>query len=130
MNANLIHFSSFTNYESELERRIIPLIYSTFEALDEDSADLLQSYFKAYGDMVRYYAQFSTREELKKKYAEQMMNKIDVPFLLKNEDPLEKFALQWLMRQGHCIDEVLLGMYKPNYVHDIYSKAKEYGILS
>ena len=127
MNTNLIHFTSFTNYESELERRIIPLIYSTFEALDEDSANLLQSYFKAYGEMVRYYAQFSTREAIKEKYAQQSS---EVQFSLTNEDHLEKFALQWLMRQGNCVDEVLLGMYKPQYVHDIYSKGKDYGILS
>lgn len=42
MNSQLTSFTSFEHYEDELGGSITPMIAEKFEALDEDSADLLQ----------------------------------------------------------------------------------------
>lgn len=42
MNAQLTSFTSLEHYEAELGGSITPMIADKFEALDEDSADLLQ----------------------------------------------------------------------------------------
>lgn len=42
MNAQLTTFTSLEHYEAELGGSITPMIADKFEALDEDSADLLQ----------------------------------------------------------------------------------------
>lgn len=42
MNAQLTTFTSLEHYEAELGENITPMIADKFEALDEDSADILQ----------------------------------------------------------------------------------------
>lgn len=42
MNAQLTTFTSLEHYEAELGGSITPMIADKFEALDDDSADLLQ----------------------------------------------------------------------------------------
>jgi hypothetical protein len=44
---------SFAAYEEDLYTKIVPLIHDTFEELDEDSAALLQRFFRAHGDAIR-----------------------------------------------------------------------------
>ena len=44
---------SFAAYEEDLYTKIVPLIHDTFEELDEDSAELLQRFFRAHGDAIR-----------------------------------------------------------------------------
>jgi hypothetical protein len=44
---------SFAAYEEDLYTKIVPLIHDTFEELDEESADLLQRFFRAHGDAIR-----------------------------------------------------------------------------
>ena len=42
LDSSLEHMRSFQAYEDELYSKIVPLIYDTFEELDEDSAAVLQ----------------------------------------------------------------------------------------
>ncbi|KAG7348425.1 hypothetical protein IV203_017130 [Nitzschia inconspicua] len=62
---DLAKVRSFAAHEDELYGRIIPLIYDTFELMDDKTSDVLQAYFAAYAVAVRYAIAKKTREVLK-----------------------------------------------------------------
>ena len=65
LDAQLQDIRSFAKHEDELYGRIIPLLYDTFEAMDDQTSDVLQAYFAAYAVAVRYAIAHKTRELLK-----------------------------------------------------------------
>ena len=44
---------SFQDYENDLHTKVIPLIHNAFEELDDTSAHVLQTFFKAHGAAIR-----------------------------------------------------------------------------
>jgi len=65
LDADLDRVRSFAAHEEELYGRIIPLLYDTFEAMDDHTADVLQAYFAAYAVAVRFSIAKKTRQVLK-----------------------------------------------------------------
>jgi hypothetical protein len=65
LDTDLEHIRSFAAHEDELYGRIIPLLYGTFEAMDDSTSDVLQAYFAAYAVAVRYAIAKKTRQILK-----------------------------------------------------------------
>ena len=65
LDAQLQDIRSFAKHEDELYGKIIPLLYDTFEAMDDQTSDVLQAYFAAYAVAVRYAIAHKTRELLK-----------------------------------------------------------------
>jgi len=111
LNKELVNFTSFAHYESELERRIIPMFASTFESLDEGAVERIQKFFIKYGEMVRYNTSSRIRE---------MVAKPDCPSGPHHLSPgqtLQDYALRWLLHKSpQVIDVVLVGMAKQTYV--------------
>ena len=64
LDADLDRIRSFTAHEEELYGRIIPLLYDTFEAMDDHTSDVLQAYFAAYAVAVRFAIAKKTRQVL------------------------------------------------------------------
>ena len=64
MDASLEWTRSFDAYEDHLMNVAVPLIYGTFEELDEESAGILQLFFKAHGMAVRMAVARWTRDLL------------------------------------------------------------------
>lgn len=64
LDADLEHIRSFAAHEDELYSRIIPLLYDTFEAMDDRTSEVLSAFFAAYAVAVRYAIAKNTREVL------------------------------------------------------------------
>ena len=61
LNASLPKFASFEQWEHEIATQLVPMLHAKFEALDGDSADVLQAFFEAYGRAVRATSDDKTR---------------------------------------------------------------------
>ncbi|CAN0267067.1 unnamed protein product [Ectocarpus sp. 6 AP-2014] len=92
MNTQLTKFTSLEHYEAELGGSITPMIADKFEALDDDSADLLQNFFDRYGKMVRYSCAQRVRD-----MATTGKGCPSGAHLLADSEPLQIYALRWLM---------------------------------
>lgn len=55
------NIKSFAAYEKDIYNKVVPLIHETFEELDEQSVDLLQSFFQAHANAVRFSIAKNTR---------------------------------------------------------------------
>ena len=64
LDVKLENVSSFAAHEQELYQKIIPLIYDSFEEVDESTSQVLQAFFVAYGLAVRYQIASKTRQLL------------------------------------------------------------------
>ena len=65
LDSDLEHIRSFAAHEDELYGRIIPLLYDTFEAMDDTTSNVLQAYFAAYAVAVRFAIAKKTRQLLR-----------------------------------------------------------------
>ncbi|CAJ1959871.1 unnamed protein product [Cylindrotheca closterium] len=61
---DLENIRSFAAHEEELYSRIIPLLYDTFEAMDDRTSEVLSAFFAAYAVAVRYAIAKNTRKVL------------------------------------------------------------------
>jgi len=97
---------SFAAHEDELYGRIIPLIYDTFELMDDKTSDLLQAYFAAYAVAVRYAIAKKTREVLKKgeKGSNTGATYPDIP----QKMLLQEYALRHMLA-AKCFDRIVIG---------------------
>mmetsp|Transcript_2164 Transcript_2164/g.4965 ORF Transcript_2164/g.4965 Transcript_2164/m.4965 type:complete len:655 (-) Transcript_2164:877-2841(-) len=109
LDANLDDIRSFSAYEDDLYAKVVPLIHDTFEELDEDSAQVLQSFFVAHGGAVRHAIAKTTRKLLQE--GGDGVKSYDVPEGL----TLQEFALQHLLKQKQ-VDKVIVGCPKPEHV--------------
>ncbi len=108
MNHQLPAFTSTESYTQELERRIIPLIASTFESLEDDAADRLQAFFQRYGEMVRFNAAERVTEACKA-----------AGHAPAEGQPLHEYAMRWLLgRVPKQLTTVLVGMPQEAYVKE------------
>jgi len=64
LDANLDTMKSFAAYEEYLVNVAVPLLYGSFEELDEDSTSVLQAFFTVHGTAVRMVVARWTRELL------------------------------------------------------------------
>ncbi|KAM3575221.1 hypothetical protein VYU27_002807 [Nannochloropsis oceanica] len=125
MNRQLTSFTSTESYTQELERRIIPLIASTFESLDESAADALQVFFVKYGEMVRYHAAVRAVEACKT--AGHVLEE-GKERGREGGGLLHEYALRWLLEKiPRQLSGVLVGMPQEAYVHDVVRIAEGCG---
>lgn len=111
LNKQLVHYTSFALFETELERRIIPLVYQTFEELDEDAVERLTTFFQRYGEMVRFNSSVQTRELVTSARCP------GGPHNIPAGQPLYDYALKWALGQ-EAVSTVLVGMGVEAYVEE------------
>jgi len=99
-------FPSLSAYEHELYTQIIPLIYDTFEELDEDSATVLQQFFAAHGVAVRQTIAHRTRNMLL--HGDSGKNPNWPKYTISPGEKLQDYAMKFLV-QEHSIDKVIVG---------------------
>ena len=111
LKSELPKFVSEDHYEMNLTADLIPLIHKTFDGMDETSIEVLQNFFKAYGDAVRAVAPYHA-----KKYIESVLDPfppdggdgIQRVHQVPDDVKLEQYSLKWLMRKQSPIDTILL----------------------
>lgn len=109
LDSDLEHVRSFAAHEEELYGRIIPLLYDTFEALDDHTSDVLQAYFAAYAVAVRYAIAKKTRQVLKEGEtvggsSASSPTYPDIPSSM----PLQEYALRHMLADP-CFDRIVIG---------------------
>eukprot|EP00934_Nitzschia_sp_Nitz4_P005899 Nitzschia sp. Nitz4//scaffold60_size111251//42295//44001//NITZ4_004145-RA/size111251-processed-gene-0.9-mRNA-1//1//CDS//3329555558//5889//frame0 len=98
---------SFAAHEDELYGRIIPLLYDTFEEMDEHTSEVLMAYFSAYAVAVRYAIAKNTRRVLMEgEGAGNSKATIypDIPPAM----TLQEYALRQLTADS-CFDRIVVG---------------------
>ncbi|KAL3916996.1 MAG: hypothetical protein SGILL_004919 [Bacillariaceae sp.] len=103
---DLENVRSFAAHEDELYGRIIPLIYDTFELMDDKTSDVLQAYFAAYAVAVRYAIAKKTREVLKNGEDESVVNVTysNIP----DNMTLQEYALRRMLAEK-AFDHIVMG---------------------
>lgn len=102
----LEHVRSFAAHEDELYGRIIPLLYDTFELMDDKTSDVLQAFFAAYAVAVRFAIAKKTREILKHGDSEKGKG-ITYPNIPQSMT-LQEFALRHMLAE-RCFDRIVIG---------------------
>ena len=118
---------SFAAYEERLSTTVVPLLHSTFEELDEDSAQVLQAFFVAHGAAVRHAVARTTRKLLRGEggaagRGEGVDQKHNVPPGI----TLQEYALGFLLRH-EAVDRVIVGCSKPEHVQEALRAADGLG---
>lgn len=103
---DLEHVRSFAAHEDELYNRIIPLLYDTFEAMDDRTSDVLMAYFSAYAVAVRYSIAKNTRRVLKEG-EESGGTGVTYPSIPQSMT-LQEFALRQMLAD-HTFDRLVIG---------------------
>lgn len=110
LDSDLETVRSFAAHEEELYGRIIPLLYDTFEAMDDHTSDVLQAYFAAYAVAVRYSIAKKTRQILKE--GEPTMTSATGRGTTYSDIPpsmtLQDYALRHLLADS-CFDRLVIG---------------------
>ena len=106
VDASLEKVRSFAQHEQDVFQRIIPLIHDTFEGYDEETAQVLQSFFGAYSLAVRYAIAKNTRHVLV--HGEGDKNRAPKYPDLSPDVRLQEYALQFLLEAGP-LDKLLVG---------------------
>ncbi|CAM9809371.1 unnamed protein product [Phaeothamnion confervicola] len=125
----MVKFTSFSHYESELATSIIPMVRDKFESMDEESADFLQAFFERYGAMVRYSCGQQVREALSPggaaagAAAKRGGAVTTGPHNLDGDQTVQDYALEWLLRRSGdaC---VVIGMPGRRYVDEALAVAR------
>jgi len=115
LDAGLAKVRSLGAHEEDLYQRIIPLIHDTFEGYDEETADVLEMFFKCYALAVRYSIARNTRELLKQGGDDGKGYKYDS---IPDDEKLQDYALKYLLKE-RAISKVVVGTTKPDHVTDL-----------
>mmetsp|Transcript_17313 Transcript_17313/g.32837 ORF Transcript_17313/g.32837 Transcript_17313/m.32837 type:complete len:554 (-) Transcript_17313:93-1754(-) len=107
VDTSLENVRSFAQHEQDVYERIIPLIHDTFEGYDEETAQVLQSFFGAYSLAVRYAIAKNTRQVLVHGDKDDKSQAPKYPDLSPHV-PLQEYALKFLLAAGP-IDKLLVG---------------------
>lgn len=119
--------------EDALYQQVIPLLQDTLETYDADTATVLQTYFQAYTQVVRYYVAYNTRQNLR--HGETLESSIYDDATLPESKRLQEFGLEYVLQQtveynrsdddGNnppllqpAIDKIILGCLQPSEVLD------------
>ena len=123
VDAGLEKVRSFQAHEDELYNKIIPLIHDTFESYDEETANVLQSFFGAYTLAVRHAIARNTRKLLVQGETGSNIPKYDIP----EDERLQEFALRYVFETGgDSIDKVIVGCAKAEHVLDTVEIVNRY----
>ena len=117
MNRQLVEIVSVAQYEHELGHSIMPMIQAKFEALDEESVEVLTDFFTQYGQMIRYHVATATRA---------LLSCGPDGFQVPEGGSLEKHALGWVLDQPG-IAQVVVGVEEDKDV-DLVLGMKERGL--
>ena len=120
---------SFAAYEEYLLKKAVPLIYGTFEELDEDSANMLQLFLRVHGMAVRMKVAQWTRHILSAPDDDVVKTKIKASltkhgfgeynggYRIPTSKTLQEYALKSLL-EVDAVDGVVLGCSQPEHVLD------------
>ncbi|CAB9506553.1 Aldo keto reductase [Seminavis robusta] len=115
LDVGLAEVRSLGAHEEHLYQRIIPLIHDTFEGYDEETADVLEMFFKSYSLAVRYSIARNTRQLLQSGGDDgQGYRYEDIP----QDEKLQDYALKYLLKEK-AISKVIVGATKPEHVVDL-----------
>ncbi|KAL7426557.1 hypothetical protein ACHAXM_000507 [Skeletonema potamos] len=129
LDSSLDTMKSFAAYEEYLVNVAVPLIYGSFEELDEESAGMLQLFFRVHGMAVRMVVARWTREMLttsreldkdqEKKMAKvrQMLGfgELKSGYNIPDDTTLQEFALKKLLDES-AVKGVVIGCSRPEHV--------------
>eukprot|EP00980_Cylindrotheca_fusiformis_P009092 scaffold1966_cov109-Cylindrotheca_fusiformis.AAC.1 len=104
LDSDLEKIRSFAAHEEDLYSRIIPLLYDTFEAMDERTNEVLSAYFAAYAVAVRYSIAKKTREVLKEGEDGSTVTYPDIPQSM----TLHEYALRQLLADK-ALSRIIVG---------------------
>lgn len=133
---SLENVRSFAQHEEDLYNKIIPLIQDTFEGYDEETAQILQSFFGAYSLAVRYAIAKNTRQVLvegEKASDGSSKSKSSAPKYpdLSPDVRLQEYAIDFLLKADKSVDKLLIGFSEAeqiledmDIIHQHYSKQK------
>mmetsp|Transcript_53788 Transcript_53788/g.79941 ORF Transcript_53788/g.79941 Transcript_53788/m.79941 type:complete len:299 (+) Transcript_53788:60-956(+) len=103
---------SFAAHQIHIFTKVLPMIQDTFEELDKATAAVLQRFFAAYESAVKHVICRNIRTQLLQGEFEGVP-KYDIP----EEDTLQQFGLQWLLRhEEDIVSKVIVGCPQPNHV--------------
>ena len=146
LDVSLDTMKSFAAYEEYLVNVAVPLIYGSFEELDEESAGMLQLFFRVHGMAVRMVVSRWTREmlmggwtnntgptptmELDKDQEEKMMkirhilgfDDLKGGYNIPSDMALQEFALRNLLDES-AVRGVVVGCSRPEHVLEAVSAA-------
>mmetsp|Transcript_13184 Transcript_13184/g.26882 ORF Transcript_13184/g.26882 Transcript_13184/m.26882 type:complete len:420 (+) Transcript_13184:175-1434(+) len=108
---------SLSVYNSDLISSVIPLIKENFEEMDEDSSEVLSTFFRWHGVAVRCHTAWSTRRLLIEGGEDGKAERHDIP----DEQTLQSYSLSYALEQKG-VDMVEVGLPKVEYVDDILSQ--------
>lgn len=114
VDAGLGQVRSYAAHQDMLFRKIIPLIYDTFEGYDEETATVLQDFFTAYSVAVQWAIARNVRALI--------TDPQSVPCYtdLRPEQRLQEYALKFLWDQkDDLFDMVMVGTSNPAHIHDL-----------
>lgn len=117
----LENIRSFAAHEDDLYKKIIPLIHDTFEEYDEDTGDVLKSFFGAYSLAVRHAIAKNTRFLLRKGEGG---NNVPTYPDLPQETRLQDFALRHLL-DADIFSKYIIGWTEPEQVVDCLEIVRE-----
>ena len=110
-------FTSFQHYEQNIMEGIVPVIHEKIEGMDEDSTQILMSFFEEYGKAVRQVVPYMTREKIQSilnplnKKQDDMgggLHLLERPHEIQKNISLEEYSLKWI-DQIEC-GNVVVGM--------------------
>ena len=115
---------SFSLHEEFLSGKIIPLIYDTFESYDDDTANVLRSFFAAYSLAVRHAIARNTRTLLKEGESANAATALPTPTYpdLPDTMRLQEYALRFLLSEKSeatgkaLIDKIIIGCNEPDHI--------------
>jgi hypothetical protein len=124
MDVGLENVQSLQAHEQNLYEKIIPLIHDTFEGYDEESSEILESFFKAYSWAVRYAVAKNTRYLLthgddpkhKRRRADGSSGSATPMYPdLPSDMRLQEYALRFLLQEP-AIHKLVVGCSHPEHV--------------
>lgn len=131
LDAGLDAMQSFAAYEDYLVKTVVPLIYGSFEGLDEESAGMLQVFFRVHGMAVRMVVTRWTRELLLadegRSAAWTELGFGDFAGIEIPEDvTLQEFSLRHLLKD-EAVQSLVLGCSQPEHVLEALKAAASTG---
>lgn len=113
MESQLLEFDNVNHFSKDLQEKILPVLNEKLEGIDEQTFQLLSSYFLHYEHLIRYITEQKAREHVMKTIAA-------TPDLepVAEAELLQAYSLRYLLTHP-LVDTVLVGMNSEQQVEDI-----------
>jgi predicted aldo/keto reductase-like oxidoreductase len=94
-----------------LLQRVIPILHQTFQEYDDETAGLLQAFFVAYGQAVRWAVAKNTRQQVMQQQSKNAAaHDNDTTLKLSPDSKLQEYGLRFVLEhQGGIVDKVIVG---------------------